>query len=220
MYIEQSDLLGTAYIGVFAATNDKITFLPHNSEDEFITLVEDVLKTEAVKVSVASSPLMGVMTAMNSHCIALPRTAYTDEICVFKEYLDTLVLEKFTAVGNMITANDNGVAASPLITKKEKDWIASSFDAKVESVSVAGLDTTGACVVATQKGFLANPNTTKDEAKRLEKLFKVKGEIGSLNYGNPFVKGSMIANSHGAIVGTTSTPFELGRVDDALFFKK
>ena len=220
MYIEQSDLLGTAFIGVFAATNDKVTFLPHNVEDDFVTLVEDVLKTEAVKVSVANSSLIGVMSTLNSSCIALPRTAYTEEIEVFKSYLDTVITEEFTAVGNMMTANDNGVAVSPLLSQKEKDWLATAFDVKVEALPIAGLDTTGACVVATQKGYLTNPNVTEEEMKTLEKLFKVKGEIGSLNYGTPFVKGCIIANSHGAIVGTTSTPFELGRVDDALFFKK
>jgi translation initiation factor 6 len=129
-------------------------------------------------------------------------------------------MKKFTAVGNMMTANDHGIAMSPLVAPAEAQSLAKAFHTKVEPISVAGLDTTGACVVATNKGFLTNPNASEEEVNNLEAVFKVKGELGSLNYGNPFIKGCVLANSHGAIVGSTSTPFELGRLDDALFFKK
>ncbi len=220
MQIEQSDLLGTAFVGVFAATNDKVTFLPPNAEEEFITLVEDVLKTEVAIVSVANSSLLGVMTSMNSSRIALPRTTYKDEQEVFKSYFKTSVFGGFTAVGNMMTVNDKGIALSPLISTKDANALKKAFDIPVERVSIAGLDTTGSCVVATNNGFLSNPNTTKEGMNKLSKLFGANGAIGSLNYGNPFVKGCILANSNGAIVGSTSTPFELGRVDDALFLDK
>lgn len=220
MRIEQSDLLGTAFLGVFAKTNEKLTFVPHNTDDDFVTLAEDVLGTEVVKVSVANSPLIGVLTEMNSKCIALPMTVYKDEEEELKSYVEVVAVESFTAVGNMISANDNGVAVSPLLREKELPQLENQFGVKAKQISIAGLDTTGACVVATSNGFLANPNTTEEEFNQLKKIFKVDGSIGSLNYGNPFVKGCILANSKGAIVGTSSTPFELGRVDDALFSKK
>ena len=97
--------------------------------------------------------------------------------------------------------------------------IEKAFDVNTISLSVAGLEITGASTYATNNGFIANPNATKEEVEKLKKIFKVTGAIGSLNYGNPFVNGSILANSRGAIVGTQSTPFELGRVDDALFSK-
>ncbi|MCK4327175.1 MAG: translation initiation factor IF-6 [Candidatus Diapherotrites archaeon] len=220
MYIEQSDLLGTAFVGVFAATNDKVTFLPPNTGEDFITLVEDILKTEAVKASVANSPLIGVLACLNSRCIALPRTAYKEEADALESYLSTVTVEAFTAVGNMMAANDSGVAVSPLFSEKETKRIGEAFGATPAPVHVAGLETTGSCVVVTGKGFLANPNASAEEMRLLSKVFKAEGELGSLNYGNPFISGCILANSNGAIVGSTSTPFELGRVDDALFFKK
>lgn len=220
MYIEQSDLLGTAFIGVFAATNDKVTFLPPNTGEEFITLVEDVLKTETAAVSVASSSLIGVLTSMNSECIAIPRTAYKEEVETLGSFLKTVTMEKFTAVGNMMTANDSGIVVSPLFDGADKEQLSESFGIKPKALSIGGIETTGACVAATNKGFLTNPNASKDEVGILSQTFNAGGEVGSLNYGSPFVKGCLIANSSGAIVGSTSTPFELGRVDDALFFKK
>ncbi len=219
MQIEQGDLLGTAFVGVFGATNDKVTFLPHNAEDEFVELAESVLNTEAVRLSVASSPLIGVLTAMNSGCIALPHTAYREERELIESYLDTVEVRDFTAVGNLVAANDNGIALSPLLAPQQKA-LSGAFGVKCSKAKAAGLETVGSCVVVTNKGFLANPNTTKEEMSALEKVLGVSGEVGSLNYGNPFVRGCILANSSGAIVGSTSTPFELGRVDDALFFKR
>jgi len=220
MYIEQSDLLGTAFVGVFAATNDKVTLLPHNTREEFVALVEDVLKTEAAKVSVANSPLIGVMTCMNSKCIALPHTVYKEEREALESYAGAVALEKFTAVGNMMAANDSGIAASPLFSAEDTKRVEEAFGLRPKRISVAGLDTVGSCVVVTNKGFLANPNASAKEMESLSSLFGAEGEVGSLNYGNPFINGCILANSNGAIVGSTSTPFELGRVDDALFFKK
>jgi len=220
MYISQGNLLGTAFVGVFAATNDKITFLPPTATEDFQSLVESTLKTEVARVSIASSPLIGVLCTMNSRCVALPRTAYKREEEQIRSYLDTVTMRKFTAVGNMMAANDHGIALSPLIGEAEEQVLAKAFHAKAKPVSVAGLETTGACIVATNKGFLTSPNASEEDVNKLEGVFKVSGEVGSLNYGNPFIKGCVLANSHGAIVGSTSTPFELGRLDDALFFKK
>jgi len=219
MRIEQADLLGSAFIGVYAATNEDYTFLPNNVGEVFVSIVEEVLGTEAIKVSVANSSLIGVMTELNSKCIALPKTAYSEEKKAFSRYLDTVVIEGFTAVGNLMTANDKGIIITPLLKKEEVRRIEAAFGTEAAVLSVGGLDITGASTYATNNGFLANPNTTKTELEKLEEIFKVKGAIGSLNYGNPFVSGSILANSKGAIVGSQSTPFELGRVDDALFSK-
>ncbi len=220
MRIEQASLLGSAFIGVYAATNEEYTFLPHNADESFAGLVEDVLKTEVVRASVAGSTLLGIMTAMNSRCIALPKTAYSDEIEMFRSYLDVVVVEGFTAVGNTMTANDKGMAVSPLLRASEIKGVSEAFGVEAVPLALGGLDITGSSTYATNQGFLANPNISKEEFRRLKSIFGTGGAIGSLNYGNPFVKGSILANSNGAIVGSQSTPFELGRVDDALFPNK
>jgi len=221
MYLEQRDLLGSAFVGVFAATNDKVTLVPHNAGDEFRALAAQVLGTEVATVSIAGSPLIGIMSTMNNRCIALPRTADKREHDALSSYFDEVVVfNPFTAVGNMMTANDHGIAVSPLVSKAEVAKLAKAFGVKASATLVAGMENTGSCIVATNKGFLANPRATPVEMRKLKTLFGADGAIGSLNYGNPFVKGCIIANSRGAIVGSTSTPFELGRVDDALFFRK
>jgi len=221
MYLEQRDLLGSAFVGVFAATNDKVTLLPHNADGEFQALAAQVLGTEVLTVSIAGSPLIGIMAALNNRCIALPRTADKREHDALSSYFDeVIVFNPFTAVGNMMSANDHGLAVSPLVSKAEVAKLAKAFGVRASATLVAGMENTGSCIVATNKGFLASPRATTTEIRKLKTLFKADGTIGSLNYGNPFVKGCILANSKGGIVGTSSTPFELGRVDDALFFKK
>ena len=92
MYLEQMNLIGTAFLGVFATTNDKYTLLPQNTEPEFIAKVEEVLGTEPIKVSIASSSLVGVLSVMNSNAIAVPKTSYTDERKVLEEFFEVVVV--------------------------------------------------------------------------------------------------------------------------------
>jgi len=40
--------------------------------------------------------------------------------------------------------------------------------------------------------------------------------VATLNYGTPYLGACAIANSKGAVVGSSSTPIELGRIEDGL----
>ena len=82
---------------------------------------------------------------------------------------------------------------------------------------VAGYKTVGSVCAVTNKGILCHPATSQDELKMLSELFKVPAAIGTLNYGAPVIGASIICNSKGAVVGSNSTPIELGRVEDALY---
>ena len=54
--------------------------------------------------------------------------------------------------------------------------------------------------------------------KMLEGSLKVKGELGTVNTGSGFVSYGVVANSKGYVAGEQTTPFELGRVVQAMDF--
>ena len=221
MYLEQKNLNGNPFIGVFAVTNETTTFLPPDADEQFEEATSTTLKTELVKTVLCNSPLLGVFSCMNSQGVLLPETVYKDEVDFFKKMFEQVgILKGYTAIGNLVTCNDTGCVASPLFSKPAVETIEKTLGVDCEVMRLAGIDTTGSCVTATNKGFLANPNITEEEMDILEKTLGVKGGAGTLNYGNPFVKAGTIANSKGAIVGSTTTPFEMGHMDEALFFKK
>jgi translation initiation factor 6 len=57
-----------------------------------------------------------------------------------------------------------------------------------------------------------------DELKQIEKILKVEGDIGTANFGSPFVGAFILANSHGYLVSEQTTGPELGRIDETLGF--
>jgi translation initiation factor 6 len=120
------------------------------------------------------------------------------------------------AAGNDILCNDKFALVHPKLKKASIRKIEDVLDVEVACGTVAGMNTTGAASIATNNGLLCHPHTTKQELETLKKRFGVEGEIGTANYGTPLVGACMIANSKGAVVGSTTTPIELGRIEDAL----
>ncbi|MCD4740713.1 translation initiation factor IF-6 [archaeon] len=218
MQIEKQKLLGNSFVGVFSTTNDKKTFLPSATTDNFIKAIKGTLKTKSIKLNLCNSSLIGLFSASNENGIVIPEMAYESEITILEKHFDNVAtISQYTAVGNLVTANQNGCIASPLLNKKSIKIIENTLGVKVKRMQLAGIDVVGSCVLATSKGFLANPNITDQEFEMLEELFGVEGNIGSINYGVPFIKGGLIANKNGAIVGSETTSYELGRIDEALF---
>jgi len=90
------------------------------------------------------------------------------------------------------------------------------FEVEVHKRSIAGIDTVGSTCIVTSKGLLCHPRTGEDELKSLSELFGVPATLATLNYGTPYLGACAVANSKGAYVGASSTPIELGRVEDGL----
>lgn len=218
MRLEKQNLLGNPFIGVFSATNDKLTLLPAATPDRFSAMAEDVLKTKPVRLNLCNSPLIGIFSVFNNNGIVVPEMAFESELDTLGQLFDNVAtIRQFTAIGNLAASNDNGCVASPILSKAVVETLESTLGVPVTQTSLAGLEVIGSSIVATSKGFLANMNASDDEIATLEKAFGVEGDVGSINYGVPFVKSGLIANKNGAITGLLTSPHELGRIDDALF---
>jgi translation initiation factor 6 len=120
------------------------------------------------------------------------------------------------ALGNLIALNDFGGISSPLLSEKMVKELNRFFSLEFIRNEIAKTDVVGSCIVVTNKGFLVNPNTSKKEFELLKKTFKVEGQLGTANYGDPFVANDVLANSKGALVGEQTSGHELIRVDEGL----
>lgn len=219
MRIEKKNISGNPFIGILSSTNNEITLVPPSTQDGFVKLVKDVLRTKVIKATLYDSSLLGVFSVMNDNGILVPKTVYDSETDFLKKYFDKIgVLQEFTAIGNLITCNNKGCIVSHVFSENDVHTIEEVLNVDVIQMKLAGLDVVGSCVVANDKGFLANPNITDEELKTIKKALKVDGTVGSVNYGSPFIKGGLIANNEGAITGMLTTAYEFGRIDEALFF--
>jgi len=207
------------YLGAFALCTDKIALLPanyHFKEKD----AEGALGVPVVRAAVDKSPLIGIFLAGNSNCLVGPELfeleGETQQVkmgsCVAP------LPGKFTALGNLVLANDYGAIVNPDLPDETLKLVSERLCVPVERGSIAGIKNVGAVGVATNRGVLVHPDASSEEVKLIEKTLKVPAEAGTACGGVRFVGLCMVANSNGAIVGTPTTGPELGRVESALGF--
>ncbi len=162
--------------------------------------------------------LSGLFAVGNSHGIVAPDLLGKNDIAHMKSITRVLLLDtSYTAIGNLILINDNGIIISPLL-RKFKKGIEEFFSLRCEISTIAGIAVVGSVAVATNKGCLVHPKIRNNEKKIIEDVLGVKTAIGTVSFGSPFVKSGLIANKNGAVVSEESSGFELGNINDALGF--
>lgn len=215
--LKLSNYNGNPYIGVYCVANESFSFVPMGTPPALVSDISDALGVEAIKGSLATSNILGTLMAINSYGAIATGMATLAEVRPMRKHLAVKrIKDKLNACGNNILVNDNAALVNPDLSRTAVKQIKETLQVEVVQGMVAGHKTVGSVCVATNKGILCHPSTTKAELEMLRSLFKVPAAIGTLNYGAPVVGACMIANSKGAAVGFRSTPIELGRVEDAL----
>jgi translation initiation factor 6 len=211
------DINGNPFIGVYCHANEDFALIPPEVSKKARSKIEECLDVEVIQTTIARSSLIGVLVCSNSHGMVVTNFAEEGELAELKNKLNILYIpDVLNAAGNNILVNDRYALVHPDINPKSKKEIEDTLDVKVVKGRIAGVKTVGAAGVVTTKGLLCHPHTTKKELENLKGKFEVNAEIGTGNYGTALVGACMIANSKGAIVGTSTTPIELGRIEEAL----
>ncbi|MFH1290485.1 MAG: translation initiation factor IF-6 [Nanoarchaeota archaeon] len=217
MYFQQLSVLGEDFIGLLGLTTEKFSIYSSNFP-EVKAFDLPVLRTK-----IYGTNLVGMFCAANSNGILLPYFTSVDDQKELKDFLDPLgvaigiVEDKHTTIGNLVAANDKAALVSPKIG--DLKTIEDTLGVEVFQDSLyGGHEEVGSCLTVTNKGLLAHPDTEK-KLDELKELFKVKeGNVGSVNFGFPFVASGLIANTKGYITGSSTSGIEMGRIDEALGF--
>ncbi|WP_458403373.1 translation initiation factor IF-6 [Methanobrevibacter sp.] len=218
--LKRVDIVGNPNIGVFILATDDVAIVPYNLLDEKAEIIKETLEVEVVRSSISGSNLIGSLAVANSNGIVVSPHVLDREVKQFEDLgLNVASIPgNYTAVGNIIAANDTGAIASPFLTEDALNIIEETLDVNVEARSVAGTDIIGSLIKVTNKGFLITKNATSSEVNLAHKVFGVEGDIGTVGKGISLVGACSIANSHGAIVAKDSTGPEMARVEEALGF--
>jgi len=213
---------GDPNLGIFFACNEKICLVPKSIETKNIRNIKKCLKVETVKIKIAESDLIGIFCALNSNGILVSDLIKDGELKELKNKIKSFdmnvekISSKYSAIGNLILCNDKGAIISKLISRKEKRKIEDCLGVEVEYAKIAKLNIVGSCGIATNKGCLLHRDVKANEINRVEDILKVNADIGTVNFGSPFVKSGLIANSEGCLLGEKTTPPELARIMEAL----
>ena len=123
---------------------------------------------------------------------------------------------KFTAVGNLVAANDNGAVVSPMLDAAAVSQVKDVLDVEVHRLTIEHYVQVGALIVATNSGAAVYPKLTEQEVEEVGSIFKVEAYPASVNGGIPFLTSGLVANSTNAVVGNLTTGPELMFLTKAL----
>jgi translation initiation factor 6 len=123
---------------------------------------------------------------------------------------------KFTAIGNLISANDKGAIVSNLFSEEVDQDIEDTLGVPIQRMSIGGFVQVGSMVVATNAGAIVHPNANDAEVNRISETLQIEAEPATVNGGSPFLSSGLIANFSSVIVGNLTTGPELIMISRAL----
>jgi translation initiation factor 6 len=217
--IHKYDVYRSPNVGLFVRTNNDTLLLPFGfAETKAKKLIEYLDVEKIIHVSIAGTRLMGPMTVMNNNGILLPYTVSDDEIRILKQTglnVDRLK-SKFTAIGNLISANDKGALVSNLFKGEADQNIKDILGVPLQTFSIGGYVQVGSMIVATNAGAIVHPMANDSEISRISEILQVEAEPATVNGGSPFLSSGILANFSSVIVGNLTTGPELIMISRAL----
>jgi translation initiation factor 6 len=210
MDIIKNDVYRGPNIGVYINVNDDFLLLPMGFAQTKAEKRAKYLKTEIIYSSIANTRLLGALMVMNNNGILIPKTAYMDEYDFLKKEtkMEIGVLDsKYSALGNVICANDKGAIVSPWLSKEDCKTIEQVLGVEVLQKRIAGFNQTGAVMVANNSGAAIHPEADEEDMKTFANVMGVKIEQTTINNGIPYVMSGIVVNNHTVVVGSmTSGP--------------
>jgi len=215
---QRLDFLENPNIGVFCKTTDETCIIRKALPKKILKRVSAALQTKFIELQMVDATIVGSLLVCNKHGAVVSNIVREEEIRVLEDHGFNVVSieDKYNAVGNDILVNDVGGLIHPRLGEKTISLIEDALDITVQKGTIAGLENVGMAAVATDKGLLCHPKVTDEEKKVLENVFQVPVMIGTVNHGVPLIGSGLVANSHGAVVGSLTTGIEMGRIVEAL----
>ncbi|MEM0188456.1 MAG: translation initiation factor IF-6 [Saccharolobus sp.] len=221
MNLQRLSIFGTDNIGVYIFTTNKYTIIPKGLDSLTKESIAKILGTELVEAEISRSFILGALINGTDNGILLPKSVTDEELKILKDNLKDCRIEvlnsKVTALGNTILANNKGAIIYPEFNDIEEKIIKETLGIEeIKRAKIAQMATVGSVGVVTNRGGLVHVDTTEEELKELEKIFKVKIDIGTVNFGSIFIRSGLVANDKGVLVGSSTTGPEILRIQKAL----
>lgn len=205
-------------IGLFAFATDKFCMASRFIRNKDARIIGDMLNVPVYRMSVLQTGFLGLFAAGNSRGVVVSDKLYAEEISEMRKNVPVLALEaKPTAIGNLMLVNDRGCIISEEL-RNHANEIQNFLGVETRVGTVAGMDLVGSLAVANGKGCLAHKAVTESEKKLIEQTLGVTLAVGSVNYGNQWIRSGLIANSQGFAAGDHTSGPELGLISETLGF--
>jgi translation initiation factor 6 len=206
------DIFGSPNVGVYGYSNEALCLVPLGLSPRKVQRFRDSLTVDVFQCSIGGSSVIGALVSGNSEGILVPHTIRDYEMRAVKKAtgLKVEILKgKWTAIGNLVLANDYGAVVDPRLPEAVVERISNILKVEVIKGEVFGLPFVGSLAVATNKGIIAHPKIRETEKENIQETLKVPIDTGTVNGGVPYPKSGLLANSNGAIAGSMTSGPEL-----------
>ena len=209
---------GDPNLGLFGFATDKYV-LTGVRRKKSLQKMQNALDVRHVHTMMLNTEFAGIFCNGNSNGIVVAKIMEEHELPEIRKVIDKILVLKtdFSAVGNLILMNDNGIVLSPLI-KSHAATIKKFSGLPCETMTIARSHIVGSAGIATNKGCIVHPRTSDEEKRIIKDVLGVEVDIGTVNFGSPFPGSGVIANSNGFIASEGTSGPELGRITEALGF--
>jgi len=206
------DIYRSPNIGIFLKANDRTILVPKGIAGSKAEKLSTDLAVTPCFASVGGTRLMGPLVVMNNKGVLASRMIEDYEV---EEIASTTGLRverlqsRYTAVGNLVAANDHGAVVSPLLEHQAVKQVQEVLGTETLTITVGEYYQVGAMVLATNSGAAVSPNATEAEGDAIGKILRVDASASSVNGGIPFTASGVVANSRNAVAGYLTTGPEL-----------
>lgn len=217
MAVILADVFGSPNIGVYCFCNENVAIVPPGLTNRKLNQFAETLGVQVCKTTIGGSTLVGAMVTGNSNAVLVPHIIRDYELERIKKLAKVVVVNsKWTALGNVVLANDLGAVVHPDAPNEILESVSGDLGVEPAPGMIGTLAFVGALAIATNKGALVSPNALQDEQSVIESALHVEVDVSSTNGGVPFVKSGILANSKGAVVGPLTRGAELMQVTRTL----
>lgn len=220
--LKRINLSGNPNLGVYISATNKQAIVPPTLPKPMEEAIKEALEVDVIRSTISGSNLAGALSVGNSNGFIVSALAYDREVKSLQDkgIVIDRVPDKYTAIGNILLANDNGAVCSPLISDKTMEIIEDKLGVEVCRTTIADFNIVGSVATVTNQGVLSHPTTSSEELELLEDIFKVPAYIGTVNRGAGLIGACSVTNTNGAMVGETTTGPEMARLEEAMGFLK
>ena len=174
-----------------------------------------------IPITIDGMSVFGRMCAGNSKGLIVPESTTDEEMAVLESKLPrgvrvAKVDERFSALGNVIVANDSVALIHPGLDEKTESVIAETLGVKVLRTTIGGSELVGSQCSLTNKGALVAPTCDLNELEQLTRVLQIPVISGTINRGSDTIGTGVVANDSTAFVGTGSTAIEM-QIAESIF---
>jgi translation initiation factor 6 len=217
MAVILADVFGSPNIGVYCFCTENVVIVPPGLTNRKIGQFEQALGVDVCKTTIAGSTLIGALVTGNSNGLLVPHTVRDYECKRLREFSKVVIVDsRWTALGNVVLANDFGAVVHPEAPKEVVSSVNEGLKVKPVQSKIGTLSFVGALGIATNKGALLSPTTLGEEQSVIQSALQVEAQLSTTNGGVKFVRSGILANSKGAVVGPLTRGAELMQVSRAL----